>query len=216
MPNAKLNVTLPEGVWIRDLSSEFPDATFRVLAALPDEETGVGLVEIRSDDLRNVIETMDELEGVSAIDPLRVVEDEALVQFETDEPLLLLSIRDSRIPFEPPVTISDGAAAVEITASRERLSELGEQLRAFGMPFEVEYIRQSIDSRDLLTERQRDLLRTAVENGYYDTPRRCTLTELAENVGIAKSTASEQLHRAEETVVKEFVSDAFGDSFDDQ
>ncbi|MFB6122252.1 MAG: helix-turn-helix domain-containing protein [Haloferacaceae archaeon] len=214
MPNAKLNVTLPEGTWIRAVSDRFPDATFRVLAALPDEESGVGLVEIRSDDIRDVIETMDGLEGISAIDPLRAVEDEALLQFETTEPLLLLSIRDSRIPFEPPVTISDGAAAVEITASRERLSELGEQLRTFGMPFEVEYIRQSIDSRDLLTERQRDLLRTAVDEGYYDTPRRCTLTELADAVGIAKSTASEQLHRAEETVIKEFVSDAFGDSFD--
>jgi hypothetical protein len=214
MPNAKLNVTLPEGTWIRAVSDQYPDTTFRVLAALPDEEMGVGLVEIQSDELRDVIETMDGMEGISAIDPLRAVEDEALIQFETTEPLLLLSIRDSRIPFEPPMVISDGAAAVEITASRERLSELGEQLRTFGMPFEVEYIRQSIDSRDLLTERQRDLLRTAVEEGYYDTPRRCTLTELADAVGIAKSTASEQLHRAEETVVKEFASDAFGDSFD--
>ena len=51
-----------------------------------------------------------------------------------------------------------------------------------------------------------DLLGTAIERGYYDTPRTCTLTELADAVGLAKSTTSEKLHRAEEKVVKEFLS----------
>lgn len=45
----------------------------------------------------------------------------------------------------------------------------------------------------------------AVEAGYYDTPRTCTLTELADEVGLAKSTCSEILHRAEEIIVKEFI-----------
>ena len=48
---------------------------------------------------------------------------------------------------------------------------------------------------------------TAVDHGYYDTPRACSLTELAEEVGIAKSTCSETLHRAEETMIKQFMED---------
>ncbi len=50
-------------------------------------------------------------------------------------------------------------------------------------------------------------MRTAVEEGYYDTARTCSLTELAGEVGIAKSTCSETLHRAEETVIKQFIED---------
>lgn len=49
------------------------------------------------------------------------------------------------------------------------------------------------------------LLREAVERGYYDTPRRVTLVELAEELDIAKSTCSEILHRVEEQVLKRFL-----------
>jgi hypothetical protein len=208
MPVARLDVTLPEGVWIRDVSEAFPDAVFRVLAALPDETMGVGLLEITAPDLGEVISAMEAREGVTSIELLRVVDDEALVQFETSDPLLLLSIRDSRVPFEPPVVISDGVAALEVTASRDRLSELGTQLERLGMAFEVLFVRQTLDASELLTEGQRSILFEAVERGYYDTPRGVTLTDLAGELDVAKSTASERLHRAEEKVIKRFVRDS--------
>lgn len=59
---------------------------------------------------------------------------------------------------------------------------------------------------DALTERQRELMSLAVANGYYDTPRGCTLTDLADAANISKSTASAVLHRAEGRLVKSFFS----------
>jgi predicted DNA binding protein len=56
-----------------------------------------------------------------------------------------------------------------------------------------------------LTDRQRWLLHEAMERGYYDTPRRITLVELADELGIAKSTCSETLHRCEGRVMEQFV-----------
>jgi predicted DNA binding protein len=207
MPRARLVITLPEGVWIRDVSVAHPDATFRVLAALTDGEQGTGLVEIRDDDLPAVIGAIDESEGVPTLEVLGTDDDTAVVQFETPEALLLFSIRESGVPLEPPVEIRDGKANLDVTASRERLSALGDQLEAFGLQFDVEYVYETLESETTLTDTQRELLVTAVERGYYDTPRECTLTELADAVGVAKSTASETLHRAEEQVIKRFVAD---------
>jgi hypothetical protein len=207
MPTAKLAVTLPADVWIADLSTRFPDATFRVLAALPDKDTGVGLVEIADADVGDVLARLDETEGVRVFETLYRGDDRALVQFETDDPLLLLSIRNSRAPFEPPVTIVDGVADLEITAPRDRLSSLADQFRALGLQFDVQSVRTSIDSESVVSDGQRRLIETAVEEGYYDTPRRCTLTELADQLGIAKSTASERLHRAEGAIIRAFVAD---------
>ena len=120
-------------------------------------------------------------------------------------PLLLFPIQGSGVPLELPFDLQEGEATWEITASQERLSELGDQLDEFGIPYRVEAVSERVEDEQLLTDRQRRLLRTAVESGYYDTPRDCTLTELAEAVGIAKSTCSETLHRAEGTVIKRFV-----------
>ncbi|WP_338739605.1 helix-turn-helix domain-containing protein [Haloplanus salilacus] len=207
MPTAKLAVTLPDSIWIAELSTRFPEATWRVLAALPDGDTGVGLVEITAEDIGTLLSQLDETEGVRVFEVLHRGDDRALVQFETDEPLLLLSIRNSRAPFEPPVTVRDGVANLEITASRDRLSSLGDQLRTFGLEFDVRSIRTSLDPDSVVSEEQRQLIETAVGRGYYDTPRECTLTELADHLDIAKSTASERLHRAEGAIIRAFVDD---------
>ncbi|WP_231186810.1 helix-turn-helix domain-containing protein [Haladaptatus sp. DYF46] len=45
----------------------------------------------------------------------------------------------------------------------------------------------------------------AVERGYYESPRQCTLTELAESFGVSKDTASGILHRAERRIIKRFL-----------
>lgn len=206
MALAKLVVDLPPGAWIREVSTAHPDAVFRVLAAMPTGETGVGLLEITSREMRDVLTAMEEHQGIDDVELLQAGDDEALVQFETSQPFLLMAVRNSRVPLELPLKIVDGQADLELTAAQSRLSELTTQLTEFGMSYEIEYLRQSPTSADLLTERQRALLVEAVERGYYDTPRECTLTDLADALGLAKSTVSERLHRIEEKVMKEFVA----------
>jgi predicted DNA binding protein len=206
MPYASLTVGLPGTVWIGDVSRSFPDATFRVLSAVPTDGTGFGLLDVESDDLSRVLDAVEDRDDVSSVRVMHRTDGTAVVQFETADPLLLHTIQESGAPIELPLTIRDGEATVELTASRDHLAAFGRQLDAFGMSYTLDRVYERSGSPDLLTDRQRTLLVRAVERGYYDTPRECTLTELADDVGLAKSTVSVTLHRAEETVVKEFVS----------
>ena len=204
MPQAKLRLDIPDEVWIGELTRRYPDTTVRILAALSDQDAGVGLAEITTDDPRPVVRDMTDAEDVTDVDTLKVSDGEVLVQFETTMPLLLLPARDSGVPLEMPFRIQDGTATWEVTAPSERLSELGSQLESFGISFTVEYVQQRLTEEQLLTERQRRIVRTALSKGYYDTPRECSLTDLADSLDIAKSTASETLHRAEEKIIKRF------------
>lgn len=208
MPRARLTLTIPESVWVGDLSRRHPTATFRVLAALADDDAGTGLVEVVATDLDDVLSEFRASSSVVAFDVLQRANGEALVQFETGDHVLLLPARGSRVPLEMPFEIVDGRATWEVTAPRDRLSELGEQLDYFDIPYTVDYVRQRVEDEPLLTDRQFRVVATAVEAGYYDTPRTCTLTDLADRLGIAKSTASETLHRAEGKIIRQFVEDA--------
>lgn len=205
MPRATLSLRIPEQVWVSTLSKQYPDAAFRVLAAMPADDTGVGLVEVSAADVEPIVTAIDDHESVTSVTVLEAQPERALVQFETTEPLLIRSMSEAGIPLELPITIEDGEVTVELAAPRERLSELGTLLENFGIRFDLLSITQSIDTQSLLTDDQYDLLEEAVEHGYYDTPRTCTLTDLAEAVGLAKSTTSEKLHRAEGKVLKRFV-----------
>jgi predicted DNA binding protein len=209
MPRAKLSVTLPEGVWVRSVTEAYDETTLEVVSALTDDGVGTALLEVTSPHLPDVLEDISTADAVESVDLLRVVGDQALAQVETQEPLLLQTLEASRIPFDTPLVAEDGTVTLTVTATRDRISELGDQLELFGMSYELLYIHQSVDSTELLTEPQRQLLATAVESGYYDVPRECTLTELAEKEGIAKSSASERLHRAESKVITEWATGAF-------
>ena len=205
MPRATLSLQIPEQVWVSSLSKRYPDAAFTVLAAMPADDTGVGLVEVSAADVEPIVTAIDDHESVTSVTVLEAQPDRALVQFETTQPLLIRSLSEAGIPLELPITIEDGEVTVELAAPREKLSELGTLLENFGIQFDLLSITQSIDTQSLLTDDQYDLLEEAVERGYYDTPRTCTLTDLAEAVGLAKSTTSEKLHRAEGKVLKRFV-----------
>ncbi|MFB6139272.1 MAG: helix-turn-helix domain-containing protein [Halosimplex sp.] len=208
MPRANLEITVPDSVWIGDLSRSYPEAQFEILTVFPKEEGGVALAEITADAPEDVVRRMAQYDEVTNTDFLQRTDDTALVQFETSNPVLLLPVRNAGTPLELPFTVIDGSVQWEVTAPRDRLSALGDQLRQFGIEFEVLSVRQEMETEQLLTPKQLRLVQTAVREGYYDTPRECTLTELADEADIAKSTCSETLHRAEEKIVKEFVDEA--------
>lgn len=207
MARAKLTVIIPEEVWIGELSRRYPEARFRVLSAFPEDESGFGLLEISSRDIEAILDEIQGAESVIRFDLVHRHEEEAIIQFETTAPLLLFPLRRAGVPLSMPFDIRDGEVDWELTSSHERLSELGNQLDALGIKFRVEYFRQEIEPQQLLTDQQQELLLAAIQSGYYDTPRGCSLTELAEQLDLAKSSVSETLHRAEERIIKEFIAD---------
>lgn len=212
MPRATLTVTIPEEVWIGDLTRRYPDARFQVLAALPgDQQRGVGLAKISAPSLSAVLSDLDDYEAVTEVAVLEHQGENVLIQLETSHPVLLEPAQRSGIPLEMPFTVQAGEVVWEITASRDRLSALNDELTALGIPFTVDSIYRELDSSHLLSDQQSKVLDVAVQEGYYDTPRTCTQEDIAEILELAKSTCSETLHRAEERIVKQFIADQQAD-----
>jgi len=207
MPTASLTITVPDDIWIGTLSRKYDDAAFEILTAFPKERGGVALAEITASDPGDLVAAMTAFESVKAVELLQETDETALLQFETSDPILLLPLKEAGTPFELPFTIHNGQVSWEITASQDRLSALADQLREFGLACDVRSVTHEVETSRLLTDRQTEIVKTAVEAGYYDTPRKTTLTELAARLGLAKSTCSETLHRAEEKIVKQFAAE---------
>lgn len=58
-----------------------------------------------------------------------------------------------------------------------------------------------------LTARQREVLETALDEGYFKWPRQMSSDELAETLGISRATCLEHLRKAEEKILKEALED---------
>ncbi|WP_303659920.1 helix-turn-helix domain-containing protein [Haladaptatus halobius] len=192
------------------LSTECPNDEFRILSAYPTEQ---GLLVVLEATMTNPAVVFDLFEGapksrVSSYEVLHADEETVLLQFQLPfvPPPYRALLSSGNLP-QFPYTLEDGWILCELTTSQERLSQFRDELEETGFTFEVVWVTQSVDPTELLTDRQRRFLTEAVERGYYDTPRGCSLTDLATALGVSKSTASVVLHRAEETIIKEFFAE---------
>ncbi|WP_254532933.1 helix-turn-helix domain-containing protein [Natrinema gelatinilyticum] len=84
------------------------------------------------------------------------------------------------------------------------MSRFKDELEANSLEYEIDRVVQSLDPTELLTDHQRCVVTEAIERGYYDSPRGCSLTDLASSMNISKSSVSGVLHRAEGQIIKEF------------
>ncbi|MFQ3293815.1 MAG: putative DNA binding protein [Natrialbaceae archaeon] len=205
MSRAVLTLAIPADVWIGAVSRNHPEAQFRVLAATTNEDGGVALAEVIDDDDQRILHDIESANSVTAVEVLEKDDETLLLEIETQTAMFLDFARRAGVPIKTPFSVQDGEVIWELTASRHRLSSLNETLTDAGITFTVESIYQEVDSEQLLTERQWTIIQTALEEGYYDTPRTCTQEDIARNVGLAKSTCSELLHRAEEAIIKRLV-----------
>lgn len=209
MPEAKISAEIPETMWVHKVSTEYPNTVFRVISALPGDEYGTGVIEINGEGYSEAIKDIPEGETVLGIEVLWRDDDEnkALVQVRTDHHLILQKVSDSGVPMEMPFEIQDGVGEWELRASHESLSQLGSAFDSIGMNYTIEYVRDiDVGGDDPLTEKQREVLEEAHQLGYYDTPREISLSEVADRLGIAKSTCSEILHRAEGKIINAFLN----------
>lgn len=109
---------------------------------------------------------------------------------------------------------SGSVIAVVTIRNRSVLQGLLSDLRAVEARVSIEWLVRAqgsdstaeIDISDITTK-QRETLETALEAGYYETPRETSLSELAEELSISESAVSQRLNAAETKLVKSFLED---------
>jgi predicted DNA binding protein len=156
-----------------------------------------------SDDSLEAIEAALRTEGdIESFSIADSVDDEALVRVEWARDLdgLLDVMADSG------ATLLDGEGHADTWTFQLRFDDR-EDLTAFyrrcvdqGISLNLKDIHnpgvRAADGRRLdLTEAQREALELAFERGYFDIPRRITLTELADEIGISDTAVSQRLRR---------------------
>lgn len=94
----------------------------------------------------------------------------------------------------------------DVTATREQFEAFGDALDAGDRRYELLSVVHTDDDERLLTDRQRECLTVAQRRGYFEVPRGCTLAEVAAELDVDKSTASETIRRGTARVLAQFLT----------
>ena len=130
----------------------------------------------------------------------------AFVQAKSTESggILLDVAHEHTLIVDTPLEFTDEGLRATLVGTHENLrAALGAV--PDGLEFSVDnagtYVPGSEDLLSPLTDRQLEVFETAVQEGYYDVPRKATHKDIAENLGCAPSTVDEHLRKAESRVV---------------
>ncbi|MFX1297983.1 MAG: helix-turn-helix domain-containing protein [Promethearchaeota archaeon] len=199
---AKFDILMPEQLWIASLSKKYPEVTFEILSILPTEElVGNALIKISGSNLVQILKEIREhpssLEVYLISDSVKT----KIINVKTNDPWLLISLIKSEIILKMPVIVQNGIAQWEVLAPHEKINKFTILLEEKKIKFELKSIGKHKEET-IFTLRQSEVLDQALKLGYYEIPRKITLTELASTLNIAKSTLSGILRRIDKKLVQ--------------
>ncbi|MFB9808932.1 helix-turn-helix domain-containing protein [Haladaptatus pallidirubidus] len=191
MPRVRLKTKIgaDDDNWLAGVSTDFSDAGFKILASTPTDDGVLEIVEVTTPDRDTIVRRFDDAPEVHSYEVLHSDEEMVLIQLVFPMPSSYEARRATGNLPQFPLIIRDGWLSSELIGSQEQLSEFTTELAAADIPYEIMSFTQSYEASGLLTERQREFITEAVERGYYDSPRDCTLIELAETFGVNQSAA---------------------------
>jgi hypothetical protein len=193
----------PTCAWCHEILMGASDVTVRILAHVP---AGDGRVweeaELVGAKWPERLDAMRKLPAMRGLTLLEQAPDKARVRLDLDECPLLHAVNASGVLPRFPFQLRDGADEWLIISEREQAERFVGDLRTRGVQVEIASSREYRPNATL-TDRQRELMQAAIAQGYYEVPRRVTLTELARRLKVAKSTLSETLARGERHLLNE-------------
>lgn len=203
--SAQFRIQLPEHLWVSELSREFPTAEFNLLSGYKVGNHALELGETVADPIDPPVQSMRAHPQIRSYELLESEQGRALGKYETPQTDLYEFAELSGLTIEFPIDVRNGWYRFDLTGTREELDELQAVLEASPLRYELQSLVTSAETDALLTDRQREVLSVAVENGYYEIPRETTYEEIAAELGVSAGTVSEHLQKVEATVLSTLV-----------
>ena len=176
--------------------------------------TGNGVLQLAEIRLKED-KTLDDISEISWLEVIEVLEEEddsVVVSLLCTHPFAESAIELSNIQVYPPYGI-DSVRGMEI-----RMSGLSDSVRRFVSTLRVVIPPDKIsvnsirDSErngwtDGLTEKQKEVISYAIGRGYFEPDSKVKLKDIAEGLGMARSTLGEHMKRAEYEIMKKVAED---------
>ncbi|MHA1585196.1 MAG: helix-turn-helix domain-containing protein [Promethearchaeota archaeon] len=197
---SKLIIHYPPKLWLGNISKKFPNLKIEITAFVPiniNPFIGNSMIRIIGIHLDDVLKKLEQQPSLISYSIMKRNPTELTLNTRTKDNFLLKSIVKNGILVQLPVKVIEGTAEFIIDGGRSQIDNFITDLNSKGI--KVDIINLTCYTTNIvkaqLTPKQYQIYQSAKKAGYYDTPRKITLTELAAELNLAKSSLSGMLQR---------------------
>ncbi|WP_456368739.1 helix-turn-helix domain-containing protein [Geoglobus sp.] len=195
MIELQIKTRLPENCAL-GLIAAMRDVITKVEGLTDVGETIKGLFQVKGKNVSHAVEHLPEM-----CDTVLLSRDEAKVLIKEHTCMVALPIVQSGCILRK-ADISDGEIVWDVICDDDSFKRLMSKLEEYGVDFDILY--KGRPSKTGTTYREEEILRYALEKGYFDYPKKIRLEEIAEHFGIASSTLSEILRRGQKKILEKY------------
>jgi hypothetical protein len=202
----RIRLVFPDREWIAELSRRFPELAVEVLQGLPlPGRCALSDLRVPVVDGVSWAAEVRGLTGVVEVEPLGASAGHEHLRVVHRGASLLEVFARWRVAPTYPYPVRRGVAILTFAAGERTLRDLIADLRETSVGVSLASVQAGPrwSEAGVLTSRQKQVLERAMGLGYFDVPRRVSLTRLAQHLGVAKSTLSALLAVIERKVLLE-------------
>jgi predicted DNA binding protein len=111
-----------------------------------------------------------------------------------------------------PTIISPEKFTLSMMGERKNLADFVEMMRNVGTIRKMSFRRAAYQNTDILavlTDKQREVMVAAFQNGYYDYPKKISSRQLCQKVNVSKPTLLQHMRKAEGRILNEIMTGYF-------
>ncbi len=199
-----LKIKIPDH-WVHSLPPEAREE-LRVLDCMPHgQEGGKSLFELTGDvDVEAVLREIEKNPNICRIELSKLEDGVVMGYVSTQKCVACKALTGSDCFLSEAKMLDDGWVLWSLLSDRTgSAADVISRLKKEGCEVELKKMTR-LSRKNRMTARQEEVLKMAFRNGYYDYPKKVTIKDLANRLGVSPSTVAEILQRAEKKVIAEY------------
>ncbi len=203
-----LRLTIPDD-WVKEISQKYT-VSIKYIECVPIEDQGWrGVFEMKGSEgeLEKIVKDIENHPSVNIVRMNEIKTGVVFITVSSKNCDTYRILADSDCHLISGKSIGDGSVELKlITRNEGSLALLVKNLEKNGIALEL-MNSNKLNKGALLTQRQQNIIQQALENGYYDYPKKTNIKELSKLFDISPSTLGEILQRGEKKVIFEYYCD---------
>ena len=201
----KLRISIPIIKWLAQITKNYPNLSFKILSNyLLDRNTGILLLQVEGLCIKEFNSDLNLNKLALSQQILFSGNDFIIVNIKENDPWVLNTLIKTELLFTYPIIVKDAKLNVDIIAERNKVDHFLDELEKRGIQVEIRSIGY-YQKKVVLTKKQKKILKQAYNLGYFEIPRKLSLTNFAKKLKISPSALSETIRRINRKLAQNFL-----------
>jgi predicted DNA binding protein len=199
-------IKMPPKKWLSILSKKLPHFEILIQSVVPiSKSIGHCILQISRNEISSYIDVIMKHNLRTEPIILHQTDNLIIISIKLKDPWIVSTVFKNRAMIKFPIKVQDGFVFLNLIGKRTDIDSIFTQFETKEIMYNIKQIGK-YRRQKIFTKKQEAVIKKSHELGFYDIPRKISLTELAKKFHISPSALSELLRRIQKKFTYDYLN----------